>query len=86
MQNREPTLIRHFVRSAQLRADLLLNGYSIISETTLPDGKTLTHLRHQRNGRRLCLSVAAKETRLTEGSKTLKLLLPTLGDVENQKT
>lgn len=74
MQSREPQLIRHYVRSAQLRADLLQNGYIVISETTLPVGSTLTILRHLRNGRRLKLMVSAKLTTLTEGEKILKQL------------
>lgn len=74
MQNREPTLIRHFIRSAQLRADLIINGYSIISEATLPDGSNITTMRHSRTGRRLRLTVSNKETTLTDGTKILKRL------------
>lgn len=74
MQSREPRLIRHFVRSAQLRADLLHDGYLVISETALDAGRIITFLRHQRNGRRLKLEISAEKTTLYEGTKILKQL------------
>ena len=77
MQRNEPQLIRHFVRSAQLRADLLHNGYMIITQADMPDGTNVTHLRHRSNGRKLCLLITAAKTELREGEKILKTILPT---------
>lgn len=69
MRESEPTPIRHFIRSALLRADLLRDGYIIVSESRLPDGRHVTHLRHQRTGRRLRLEVTETITTLYHGDE-----------------